>query len=606
MSTDKELEFLATIIDQCCDCCEPKFELPYTHDELIEILSRVRNGHILNLQEYEAFKLLLFNKDDGEDNTEGDVLFTGDYLDLKNKPFIPLNMTQLQDYEVIMRALNKRMDELSARDSELEESIDNNARFVSAIEVVLMDEIEKLTKLVEACKLFEGDSLEDVIAAIQGELAGLERLREDLDKGMVLSERVFTEEYNQILDSISNNPEGLAGYIKNVIADSIVDPGQPNNSSNMRLDSIGEALATKVDKDGDKVLSTYDFDDTYKNLLDPVLQMEPSTQRSLVGYIKNVVNVYEDEFDSTISAAVSQMNAYTKEAVQEMKEEVGGIKNEVTKQLNEATSVIKDGAQFKEGDGPTSITIGGLEKGTELEGKTVREILLKMVCPFIYPSVSAELILSFPNQLYEIGDTVEVQGIRAFIEKGSLPINRVVFKQKTGNVYKILKAYAGNVTEHKFLDSDIMEITHSIDSDYFVVDVEDTDGNKVSCDVGTIDFVYPVFYGAFGSETTMSETNIRYLYKVLKYYGDECLFTYTTNNERIVLAIPEIYGLVSDIVDQNGYIITNSFETRIVNLHFETREKVGNDYQINKYTMPYRVYYSSPNTVNGFEVTFKF
>ena len=48
------------------------------------------------------------------------------------------------------------------------------------------------------------------------------------------------------------------------------------------------------------------------------------------------------------------------------------------------------------------------------------------------------------------------------------------------------------------------------------------------------------------------------------------------------------------------------FETRIVNLHFETREKVGNDYQINKYTMPYRVYYSSPNTVNGFEVTFKF
>ena len=276
MSTDKELELLATIIDQCCDCCEPKFELPYTHDELIEILSRVRDGHVLNLQEYEAFKLLLFNKDDGEDNTEGDVLFTGNYLDLKNKPFIPLNMTQLQDYEVIMRALNKRMDELSARDSELEESIDNNARFISAIEVVLMDEIEKLTKLVEACKLFEGDSLEDVIAAIQGELAGLERLREDLDKGMVLSERVFTEEYNQILDSISNNPEGLAGYIKNVIADSIVDPGQPNNSSNMRLDSIGEALATKVDKDGDKVLSTYDFDDTYKNLLDPVLQIEPN------------------------------------------------------------------------------------------------------------------------------------------------------------------------------------------------------------------------------------------------------------------------------------------------------------------------------------------
>ena len=606
MSTDKELELLATIIDQCCECCEPRFELPYTHDELIEILSRVRDGHVLNIQEYEALKILLFNKDDGEDNTDGEVLFTGDYLDLKNKPFIPLNMTQLQDYEVIMRALTKRMDELSVRDSELEESIDNNARFVSAIEVVLMDEIEKLTKLVEACQLFEGDSLDNVITALRSELAGLEQLKRDYENGMVLSERVFTDEYEQILDSISNNPEGLAGYIKNVIADSIVDPGQPNNSSNMRLDSIGEALATKVDKDGDKVLSTYDFDDTYKSLLDPVLQMEPSTKRSLVGYIKDVVDVYEDEFDSTIKAAVSTMNAYTKEEVQKMKEEVGGIKGEVTQQLNEAKEVVQGGVQFKKGDGPTSITIGGLEKGTELEGKTVREILLKMICPFVYPTVSAELILSFPNQLYEIGDTVEVQGIRASIEKGSLPINRVIFKQKTGNVYKILKAYSGNVTEHRFLDSDIMEITHSIDSDYFVVDVEDTDGNLVSCEAGTIDFVYPVFYGAFNPDTTMSEANIRYLYKVLKYYGDECLFTYTTNNQRMIMAIPEVYGSVSEIVDQNGYIITNSFEAKIVNLHFETREKVGNDYQINKYTMPYRVYYSSPNTVDGFEVTFKF
>ena len=604
MSTDKGLELLATVIDQYCECCEPRYELPYTHEELIDLLSRVKNGSVLTREEYLELKLLLYNDDDSEGNMSGDVLFTGDYIDLKNKPFIPTNIVQLRDYDSFMAELNSRLEDLSARDDSLEDSIDDNARFIAAIEVVVMDEIEKLSKIIDACKLFEGDSLDDVIKSIQGELRWIDPLREDIAKGKVLSEREFTAAYEELLLSITGTAEGLKGIIKDVIAQSIIDPGEPNTSSNKRLDSIGEALATKVDKVYGYGLSENDFTNKYKEILDTILNRNPDGSGTLMQYVTDIVSRYEIEFDSMIKAAVEQMNEFTENEIQDMKQQLQDIKDEVSVELEEAKGTVVDSVVFKAGDGPASISIGGLMKGTELENRSVREVLLEILCPFVYPSVSANIILAHPTYLYRIGDTVEIKGIQANVERGSLPINRVIFKQKSGNKYKTLGAYSGEITSFYF--PDILEITHSIEDNYFMVDVEDTSGNISSCGAGIIEFVYPTFYGHLDASADFTENNIRSLYEVLKRNGEECQFSYTTQNQRMVLAIPDHYGSLVEIVDQNGYIITNSFDIKTVNLRFEVKEKVGNAYQVNKYTQPYRVYYSSPNTVQGFEVTFKF
>jgi phosphoribosylaminoimidazole-succinocarboxamide synthase len=607
MSTDKNLELLATIIDQYCECCEPRYELPYTHNELIEILSRIRQGVVLTEEEYNALRLILY-PGDNDNNIEGDVLFSGDYLDLKNKPFIPKNMSDLKDYPTIMQRINQMINALSDKDIELAEKISDNARFISAIEIVVTDELERLSKLIDACRLFQGESLDDVIANIQAELDWLDLLREDLDEGKVLSEKDFTATYEEILKSIVNTADGLTGYIKKVIAESIIEPGEPNGNGVYRLDSIGEALATKVDKIYGYGLSKNDFSDKYKEILDSILNRNGEGTGTLTEYIVDIIDRYEEEFDAMISDVAERMNEYTENAIQEMKAQIGDIKEEVRNEIDDAKQTMYDGVLFKEGDGPTTVAVGGMNKGTELKGKSARQVLLEILCPFTTPIVSAELVLAHPQYLYRIGDIVEVKGIQANIERGSLPIKRVAFKKRIGNTYEVLGAYSGsNVTSFWF--EDIFELTSSTDTNYFIVEVEDTEGNVSVSGTDSIDFVYPVFYGNLSSNIAINDINeytVRSLHEVLKRPGEECKLEYTTQFERIVLAIPENYGRIEQIYDQNGYIITNSFDVKTVTLTFEIKEAVGKEYIINRYTQQYYVYYNNPSTVYGFEITYQF
>jgi hypothetical protein len=96
------------------------------------------------------------------------------------------------------------------------------------------------------------------------------------------------------------------------------------------------------------------------------------------------------------------------------------------------------------------------------------------------------------------------------------------------------------------------------------------------------------------------------MYELLKYSGTDCSLRYTTSNQSMVFAIPQGYGVVSDIFDQNGYIITKSFKTKTLTLSFEVKEKSGDIIKTNIYKQNYFVYYNNPSTVTGFEITYKF
>ena len=282
---DKDLLFLTDFLEQF-------YVLPYTHDELLDILSRIKNGYFLTLEEYETLKNIII----GDEDIDGDFLFSGNYNDLKNKPYIPKRISDLSDYKTFMSVINNTWAELRSKDTEIEERITNTARFVSALEVALTQDVQRLEKLIDTCKLFEGENLSDVIVNIRDELGWLELIREDLNKGKVLSEKDFTAAYEAILESINNTAEGLTGYIKKVIAESIVDPGQPNGNGTFRLDSIGEALATKVDKVYGYGLSQNDFANRYKEILDEVLFRDANGMGTLQDYIIDIVDRYEVEF----------------------------------------------------------------------------------------------------------------------------------------------------------------------------------------------------------------------------------------------------------------------------------------------------------------------
>lgn len=591
---DKDLMFLAEFLEQF-------YILPYTHDELLEILARIKNGYFLTQSEYETLKSIIL----GDGNIEGDFLFSGDYKDLINKPYIPKRLSDMADYQTFMAVINNTWAALRDKDAELEERITDNARFVSALEVVLSQDIQRLEKLIDACKLFEGENLDDVIANIRGELGWLEIIRDDIEKGKVLSEKDFTAAYEEILKSIDETTEGLTGYIKKVIAESIVDPGSPNGNGTFRLDSIGEALATKVDKVYGYGLSQNDFANKYKEMLDEVLNRDTNGHGTLQDYIIEIVNRYEEEFQYMINDLGDRMVEYTENEIQAMKKYMSDELNEMRDDMEATKQETLFGVTFKEGDGPASVALGGLKKGAILEGRSIREVLLDMLCPFVAPSASATLELSpHCDYLARIGDVVEIRGIKVSIDKGSLPVNRVIFKQKKGSGYEVLDAYDNSVTGHWF--PEILELTKSIDSDYFIVEIQDTEGNSYTANTQAINIVYPIFYGAIGENEEPTTELVDGMAEILRYSGTDCTLRYTTNNERMVFAIPQGYGIVADIFDQNGYIITKSFKTKTITMSFEVKEVAGDTIQTNIYKQNYFVYYNNPSTVTGFEITYKF
>ena len=119
--SDKNMEALAEFIEHCC--CEPQYKIPYTHDELIDILSKIKDGHVLTENEYDLIMMLL-GSEDGEDINN--VIFSGDYIDLINKPFIPTKLEHLRDYSTIMNRINSALNSLTAKDELLTAS--NNGK----------------------------------------------------------------------------------------------------------------------------------------------------------------------------------------------------------------------------------------------------------------------------------------------------------------------------------------------------------------------------------------------------------------------------------------------------------------------------------------------
>ena len=350
--SDKNMEALAEFIEHCC--CEPQYKIPYTHEELIDILSKIKDGHVLTENEYDLIMMLL-GSEDGEDINN--VIFSGDYIDLINKPFIPTKLEHLRDYSTIMNRINSALNSLTAKDELLNERINDVARFLSSIEIVFNNDVERLTKLIEACSLFQGESLEDVISNIQGELGWLDDLKDDIAEGKVLSEKDFTTVYAEILQSIANTEEGLKGIIKNVIKESIKDPGKPNGNGDFTLDSIGEALSKKIDIADLEKIAQNNFTNEYKNLLDPIFKVG-----DLRGYVIGVINDYEDVFESYIADLGEMLMESVEIAINKVQTEVKDRVDDLVEDVTEIKEKTFDEVRFRPEDGPVSINIGGFLK----------------------------------------------------------------------------------------------------------------------------------------------------------------------------------------------------------------------------------------------------
>ena len=243
---------------------------------------------------------------------------------------------------------------------------------------------------------------------------------------------------------------------------------------------------------------------------------------------------------------------------------------------------------------PTTEAVGGIEVGyvPPVDGISVKEFLYNMTHPFVYPTISMQL---------ETADGV-------FEKNTSKTLSKIVLTSTDGTKVAFEENNPSIFVDGVELTDSSDKITLSVDkktytrelaspivmngtADKKVVAKVELNGKEISTEK-SYEFIYP-FYAASLTGNIVSEYNNTLFVdsnKILTKKSNQVV-SYTHANKVMAFAYPSEYGALSKIVDQNGFDITGTFSAATF--------MYG--------SVSFRVYCTTtPNTLSGFNVTFKF
>ena len=228
----------------------------------------------------------------------------------------------------------------------------------------------------------------------------------------------------------------------------------------------------------------------------------------------------------------------------------------------------------------TAVTVGGLNSGSSVKDKTTKEVLESILFPYQKPTVSFSIS---PNTtVYESGTAVssitftinttkksnDIQSIKVY--DGSTLLTTITSGVANGGTFTY--TYSCNITSNTTLK------------------VEVSDGTSTTSATKNITFGYKSYYGFVADGTTVNETVIKALQnnvlktsKALNYTGINC------TDSKIVYAYPQNQGLLSSILDGNGFDYIDSYDCTNITV---------NGVNYNVYVM------IDPTTLNGFTQKF--
>lgn len=228
----------------------------------------------------------------------------------------------------------------------------------------------------------------------------------------------------------------------------------------------------------------------------------------------------------------------------------------------------------------TAVTVGGLNSGSSVKDKTTMEVLESILFPYQKPTVS--FAISPSTTIYESGTTVssitftinvtkksnDIQSIKVY--DGSTLLTTITSGVATGGTFTY--TYSCNITSNTTLK------------------VEVSDGTSTASATKNITFGYKSYYGFVADGTTVNETVIKALQnnvlktsKALNYTGINC------TDSKIVYAYPQNQGLLSSILDGNGFDYIDSYDCTNITV---------NGVNYNVYVM------IDPTTLDGFTQKF--
>lgn len=232
--------------------------------------------------------------------------------------------------------------------------------------------------------------------------------------------------------------------------------------------------------------------------------------------------------------------------------------------------------------------LGGIPAGADLNNLTVREILAKLLYPYVAPVVS---VTGTPNGgTYEKGDNKEITNVRVSVTKKSERIAKVeVFDGSTSLGIKEGDEVASGGTFNFIVSVPVNSVNKQL-----TAKVTDASNKVVSANTGAFNFVYPYYVGIVAEDAVIDETLIEGLTKKIEVKGNKTI-AYTCDNQKMVFAYPKAYGALKTVIDPNNFDVTGTFTKQEVSI-------TGLDGT----AQAYYVYVNGASTVENFNMKFNY
>lgn len=238
--------------------------------------------------------------------------------------------------------------------------------------------------------------------------------------------------------------------------------------------------------------------------------------------------------------------------------------------------------------------LGGIAAGTDLNGLTTRQILNKLLFPYVAQEIGT--VSRTPGaSTVERGNDQTITQVQVVVTKKSEPITSVALykgteklAEKTGT-----EVAAGGTFTFSNLSVKITANTSSVAG--LEVKVTDASGNVVKKSTSGWTFVYPYYYGVCADGATINEALVESLTKKVESKGTKTDWSFTCNNQCMVFAYPKAHGVLKSIIDPNNFEIIGSFTKSEVSI-------TGLDGT----AQAYYVYVSGAGTASDFKVDFKY
>lgn len=198
---------------------------------------------------------------------------------------------------------------------------------------------------------------------------------------------------------------------------------------------------------------------------------------------------------------------------------------------------------------PTISALGGIGVGNTFEEKTMQEMFDMLLYPYMSPSIS---LSTNPNgSVREYGNNIGSIVLNANVTKKSNDIVKIEY-YKNGSLIHINGMPSSESSTDSYTDSTGINNTTT----YIAKVYDDKSSNSSSI---THTYVYPYYYGV--GLSNLIPTQIKLLTKNIKTKSNTTITT-SPNDEVYYFACPKSYGLLSDILDQNGFSIIGDYMIR--------------------------------------------